>query len=421
MNPLEQLVGIVDLSTSSVEVSVSTAHILSSAREIQSASTTMASAVEELAASIGSIEAAAQRSSSAVQETSRMTGAGLGELTGLRDQIAGTGRLFETVATQTKDLQHVVLNLGKVVDLISKIAGQTNLLALNATIEAARAGEHGKGFAVVATEVKSLSRQTAEATDTIRGQIKNLNESFAVVLDTVSRSQSTMNTVITAAEKVGTDFDGINQSASSISQQISELADIITQQQEAIVALSENMTVVKDKGQENLQCVESLADQTDKSVSLIESMRSKLAEEEIANKVVYLAKADHVLWKKRLLDMAMGRSKTKASDLADHTMCRLGKWYYSQTDDSLKSLPSFRAIEAPHKQVHSTGIQAAKCFESGKLSEGMGYYAQLETASVSVIAALDELANTVQKLQQEKVTPPSEGSLPSSGSGYPEA
>ena len=393
MDSLECLTNIVDLSTAVVEVSVSTANILGSAREVQSAATSMASAVEELAASIGEIESSAQRSSHAVEESSHLTSAGMTELTGLRSQIADTGHLFETVAVKTKDLQGVVSSLGKVVDLIAKIAGQTNLLALNATIEAARAGEHGKGFAVVASEVKSLSRQTADATETIRGQIKNLNESFASVLDTVSKSQLTMSKVVTTAEKVGTDFENINRNSTSIAHQVSELTGIISQQKIAVELLAKNMTVVKGKGEQNLASVEDLADQTDKAVGLIEEMRTKLGAEEIANKVVYLAKADHVLWKKRLLDMAIGRSKTKSSELTDHTMCRLGKWYYDQAGENMRQLNAFRSVEEPHKKVHFHGIEAAKCFENNKLQEGMNHYHLLEAASHEVVAALDALAS----------------------------
>ena len=399
MESLECLTSVVGLSTSVVEVSVSTANILASAREVQSAATSMASAVEELAASIGEIESSAQRSSHAVEESSHLTSEGMRELTGLRSQITDTGHLFETVAVKTKDLQGVVSNLGKVVDLIAKIAGQTNLLALNATIEAARAGEHGRGFAVVATEVKSLSRQTADATETIRGQIKNLTESFASVLETVSKSQSTMNTVVTSAQKVGTDFENISRNSESIAHQVNELTNIISQQRIAVELLAKNMSVVKDKGEQNLASVEELANQTDKAVGLIEDMRTKLAAEDIANKVIYLAKADHVLWKKRLLDIAVGRSKTKASELADHTMCRLGKWYYQQGNEGMRLLRSFHAIEEPHKKVHFHGIEAAKCYEANKLEEGMKHYQMLEVASHEVIAALDALVREVSSLE----------------------
>ena len=68
-------------------------------------------------------------------------------------------------------LSEAVDKIGSVVGLISDIATSTNMLALNATIEASRAGEAGRGFAVVAAEVKSLAKQTSQATQEIGKQI----------------------------------------------------------------------------------------------------------------------------------------------------------------------------------------------------------------------------------------------------------
>lgn len=391
MESQEVLKNVVDLSMSAVEVSVSTAHILSGTREVQNAATSMASAVEELSASIGEIESAAQRSSHAVAESSQLTAQGMQELSTLKQEVLQTGSVFDTVSVKTKDLQDVVGNLGKVVELISKIAGQTNLLALNATIEAARAGEHGKGFAVVAGEVKSLSRQTSEATETIKSQIQQLTSSFADVLGSVSNAQNIVHSVIEKTEKVSHDFEQINQNSSSISSQVTELASIISQQKMAVQLLAENMAVVKDKGDINLHAVDVLADQTDKSVKLIEDWRVKLANEDIEDKVIYLAQADHLLWKKRLLDMAVGKSQMKSTDLTDHTLCRLGKWYYSDAVSQIKNLTDFVSIEDPHKKVHHHGIEAAKCFEKGRIDEGMKHYNLLEEASTGVIQGLQAL------------------------------
>lgn len=67
-------------------------------------------------------------------------------------------------------LAEAASSIGEATRLIGDIAGRTNLLALNATIEAARAGQVGRGFAIVASEVKSLARQTGEATDRIDAQ-----------------------------------------------------------------------------------------------------------------------------------------------------------------------------------------------------------------------------------------------------------
>lgn len=391
MESKEILVNVIELSMSAVEVSVSTAHILSGTREVQSAATSMASAVEELSASIGEIENSARRSSISVTESSHLTSQGMSELSHLKQEVLKTGTVFETVSVKTKDLQNVVGNLGKVVDMISKIAGQTNLLALNATIEAARAGEHGKGFAVVAGEVKSLSRQTSEATETIRHQIQLLNNSFQDVLGSVSNAQSIVHNVIQKTEKVSQDFNQINLNSSSIESQVTELASIISQQKMAVQLLAQNMSVVKDKGDINLHAVDILADQTDKSVKLIEDWRAKLANEDIEDKVIYLAQADHLLWKKRLLDMAVGKSQMKSSDLTDHTLCRLGKWYYSDAVSQIKNLPDFLSIEDPHKKVHHHGIEAAKCFEAGRIDDGMKHYNLLEAASTEVIQGLQAL------------------------------
>ena len=85
------------------------------------------------------------------------------------------------------ELRNAADEIGNIVELINGIARQTNLLALNATIEASRAGEAGKGFAVVANEVKNLSNQTTEATQTIGEKVKHLRERTEAVDTTLQQ------------------------------------------------------------------------------------------------------------------------------------------------------------------------------------------------------------------------------------------
>lgn len=108
----------------------------------------------------------------------------------------------ETVRSLTRSAEKI----GNVVQFITTIASQTNLLALNATIEAARAGEAGRGFAVVAGEVKTLAKQTAEATEEIASQIEAI--------------QSATNHAVVAIDAIGATVSEINEQVAGIAEAV---------------------------------------------------------------------------------------------------------------------------------------------------------------------------------------------------------
>jgi methyl-accepting chemotaxis protein len=84
------------------------------------------------------------------------------------------------MAAQTQELAVKVIDIRKVLEVISDIADQTNLLALNASIEAARAGEAGRGFAVVADEVRALAAKT-------QNSLTQINSGVQAVVNGVER------------------------------------------------------------------------------------------------------------------------------------------------------------------------------------------------------------------------------------------
>ena len=178
--------------------------------------TSAAHAAEELAASIAEIAGQANKSTEVAQQA-----------------VASAS---STVATM-QELSSAADRIGEVMGLIRDIANQTNLLALNATIEAARAGEAGKGFAVVAAEVKQLADQTSKATEDIAIQIEAIQGSSGLAVQAIED----VNRIIS-------DMEGL----------ASAVAAAVQQQDEAVQAISHNVSSASERSEEGVTRMEAV-------------------------------------------------------------------------------------------------------------------------------------------------------------------
>ena len=169
------------LSTASSDTSARASGAVEALHHATTSIVAVAKSAGELSSSIGDIDRELRGAATLVQTA-------VVEARAMNDEIAA-------LADSTREI-------GAVVELIRSIAGQTNLLALNATIEAARAGESGRGFSVVATEVKSLSVQTAKATEQIAGQIAAVQTGMAAAVQAIGRNTELMQEIDRCTETI---------------------------------------------------------------------------------------------------------------------------------------------------------------------------------------------------------------------------
>jgi len=179
---------------------------------------TAASATEELTSSASEIDRRVAESATFAQQVSRQA----------------------DVTRQTVDgLEQASRQIGSVVRLITQVAQQTNLLALNATIEAARAGEAGRGFAVVASAVKTLARQTSQATEEIETQV-------AAIQSAASGSAAAIGAIADNVVGINGLLSGIAVSVDEQRSATAEISRSVSQAAQAAERVSIRMTGVVD-------------------------------------------------------------------------------------------------------------------------------------------------------------------------------
>ncbi len=194
-------------------ISANTNLLASSATQLESTASELAEGADQTQSQSGQVSVAAQQLGCNVGEASDAADEMRANVDTVTQALSGISRALNDISSTThkysddvaltcdsvtgardgiSQLMKSAESIGNVVELIDDLAEQTNLLALNATIEAARAGEAGRGFAVVATEVKELARQTAAATNEIRGSIQAVQSATGVAVESITHISDMM-------------------------------------------------------------------------------------------------------------------------------------------------------------------------------------------------------------------------------------
>ena len=165
--------------------------------------------------------------------------------------IGVTLESFNDVKVKSEDLEKRANDITKIVSIVAGIAEQTNLLALNASIEAARAGEQGKGFSVVAESIKKLSEQSKESVKEINTNLVHFKGNIESLVEPIENQYFILEKeTLNLQEVENLSFDAnksINYIASSMINTINDL----NEQSKSIESLSNNIKNLSSIAEEN--------------------------------------------------------------------------------------------------------------------------------------------------------------------------
>ena len=279
-----------------------------------------------------------EKQSDALQGINQLFSVSSNSLNTISASMTGLSSKMGGMTTNISGLSDKADHINKFVATIASISDQTNLLALNAAIEAARAGDAGRGFSVVADEVRSLANETNKSASEVADLVGGIISSTKGAVESVDDIRHNNDNLSSGVEQLNTDYESI------------------------------------------VHCCSSMKDTITSS-----SHRS----------FVQTVELDHIVWKSEVYAVIYGLSDKKISDFADHTMCRLGKWYQSDGKQQFSQQSAYRSLELPHASVHINGVSALKFIAEDRKEEAANALVKMEEASREVMSILDNLADVI--------------------------
>lgn len=341
--------------------------------------------------------------------------------------------------------------IGVIVETIEDIASQTNLLALNAAIEAARAGEHGKGFAVVADEVRKLAERSSSATKEIGSLINSIQATVSEAVTAMAESGREVDLGVNKADQAGNALAEIlnafkavysqaEQAANAASKMSGDSNELVSSMDTVSAVVEENTAATEQMAagsNEVTQAIESIASVSEENSAAIEEVSAAAEEmsaqvEEVTAATQLLAemsrnlttvvafftldetdssglqfelfKQAHATWVDRINRMVDHKEDIHLDDLANHTNCVLGKWYYQRGKEKYGRLPEYKAIEEPHRHFHQAINEVVNAFHQNRLSAKDERLDEIKNLSTTVVSAIDSLEKMVVGVDDERNT-----------------
>ena len=390
-NDLGSLKTMADTIVELNDVMLNLAVLTNSTAKTTTGSQSISDSVDQLVESMERISGASQSASDQAEQTHGVLRDGVQSMMKAKSAITSVSGAAERSTQSLRALQQVSEEITEFLSVIQSISDQTNLLALNATIEAARAGEAGKGFAVVASEVKALASQAARATEDIGGKIEALQQGIEGISSGFAETRDALQTGEETLDETGSQIEDAGARMGHVTTGMSDVAEILEQQKQSSSLIAGNADDMAELTSDNAQRLDAIAAALSTSNSRFSDMAKQWHRSGSDRSLCEMAKIDHILFKKRVVDVVLGNESWSADAVPDHHTCRLGRWYDQAMKRDLRNLGPMQALEAPHARVHEVAKAALKAHEAGDRDAALNALKELESASRDVIEHLDKV------------------------------
>ncbi|MCW1842215.1 methyl-accepting chemotaxis protein [Prosthecomicrobium hirschii] len=356
----------------------------------------IASAVAELVASTEEIARSSEETLTEAHRARSVSAEGLTAVAHLESAMGSIGAATDETREKVADLGAAFDQIAEVLNVIQQIAAQTNLLALNATIEAARAGDAGRGFAVVASEVKVLATQTSSATETINRRIADMRNVMTGMGVAMTQSEAAVKGGLAAIRSVAGAVEGTSGAVATVTSRMDAIASVLGQQKEASGEIGHRVHESANLAIENERLLNRVATVQQESNDRFAANAQSWFKADSPRALCEMAKIDHVLFKKKVVDTLTGRIKWAAAEVPDHHGCRLGKWYDTIQLPEITGLAAYRDLVEPHKSVHASARRALEAHVADRPEEALKALEAMNAASTDVLRLLTDISTALE-------------------------
>ena len=265
-------------------ITSATSEILASVSQHTASATEQSAAINQTSTTVDEVRAAAEQSAQRAREVAQEAQSSaeasndgkraveaieeaMGEI---RDRVQAIARDILTLSEQSQQI-------GEITTTVNDLADQSNILALNASIEAAKAGEQGKGFSVVAAEVRTLAEQSKQATEQVRGILRDIEKANSAAVLATEQGTQVVERGLELSARAGQVIESLSDTIRQATQAAQQIA---ASAQEQNVGMDQIAQAMKDVSEGTTQFVSGAQQSQQASEDLNELSRrlSKLTD-----------------------------------------------------------------------------------------------------------------------------------------------